>query len=257
MNINQPSRLFLIACIGMLLATITGTVQAGTPGEDGEPVIQGVAIEPTGTPQPEDGASLAAALAAGDFWLSLDDDSAEMNLGIGGSREFLFLNRFTPERNSYPFALKEVRVFFSTNGNAKINDDITLVVYQTPGGSADPAVGATLRAQIPAKIKGLGIWSIYPLDPPIVLNGPGDLLIGVVAMEKPCTEYYPAAIDMNTNTQRSWAGWWKTSPPSTTYPLPPDESWSRIDLAGYAGNWMIRGLGTPSERHVYLPLVTR
>ncbi len=257
MNKHLPSRLFLIACIGMLLAILTGTVQAGTPGDDGEPAIEGVAIEPAAMAQPGDGASLAAALAAGDFWLTLDDGSAEMSVGIGGSREMLFLNRFTLDRGSYPFALKEIRVFFSTAGDAKINDEITLVVYETPGGSADPALGAALRAQIPVKIKALNIWSIYPLDQPIVLNGPGDLLIGVVAMKKPFTSYLPAAIDMTTNLQRSWAGWWKTSPPPTTYSLPPDASWSRIDLEGYAGNWMIRGLGTPSDRHVFLPLVTR
>ncbi|TLN09700.1 hypothetical protein FDZ74_11665 [bacterium] len=131
------------------------------------------------------------------------------------------------------------------------------MVYETPGGSADPALGATLRAQIPVKIKGLNIWSIYPLSQPIVVTGPGDLLIGVVAMKKPCISYYPAAIDMSSNAQRSWAGWWKTSPPPVTYPLPPDGSWSRIDQAGYAGNWLIRGLGMPFERHVFLPLVTR
>ncbi|TLN09699.1 hypothetical protein FDZ74_11660 [bacterium] len=93
MNKHQPSRLFLIACTGMLLAILTGTVQAGTPGDNGEPVLEGVTIEPAAMPLPEEGASLAAALAAGDFWLTLDDGSAEMSVGIGGSREMLFLNR--------------------------------------------------------------------------------------------------------------------------------------------------------------------
>ncbi len=209
------------------------------------------------TIQPDSQASLETLLTtAGDFSLTLDDGSAELNIGIGGAHEMLFLNRFSPAASLYPFTLKGIRVFFSACGGAKVGDDITLVVYENTSGNTDPANGAILRAQVPTTIKATNIWSTYTLAAPIILNGPGDVLIGVVAMEKPGADYYPAAIDITHSAGRSWAGWWTASPPSSLA-LPPDGSWSLADTEGNTGNWMIRGYGTTSNRFIYLPLVSR
>ncbi|GAP13854.1 hypothetical protein LARV_01612 [Longilinea arvoryzae] len=279
MHPKQNYCLFVMIVVGLSCAILTGTVQASTPvgqagtdapaigyerlpisagstgqGQDGPAAPTVSAGE---TIQPDSQTSLETVLTtAGDFTLSLDDGSAEFNVGIGAAREMLFLNRFTPAANLYPFMLNEIRVFFSGCGGVRVGDDITLVVYENTSANTDPSNGAVLRAQVPATVKATNIWSTYTLATPIVLNGPGDVLIGVVAMEKPGTEYYPAAIDVTHSAGRSWAGWWTASPPSN-FALPPDGSWSLTDTEGNAGNWMIRGYGTTSNRFIYLPLVTR
>lgn len=267
--------LSIIAIIGLLFATLTGTVKANTPVEQSPVEAAGIGLEarpigpdPTGEPSgtvesgselgSDENSSVVDTLMSTpvDFTLALDDGSAEMDLGIGGTQEMFFLNRFSPATGQFPFLLKEIRVFFSTDGGAKIGDAVTLVVYENTSGNSDPATGAVLRAQISETVKATNIWSIYPLATPIALDGPGDVLIGVVAMEKPGSEYFPAAIDVTQSAGRSWAGWWTASPP-TTFTLPPDGLWSLIDTAGFPGNWMIRGYGTTFDRRLYLPVVSR
>ncbi len=272
---RKQCHFFIIAILGMLFASLTGPVEASAPvgqspvstptiGFEAQPVQSDPAAGPSGAVEPgsellsEEGSSVTERLMspAVDFTLALDDGSPEMDLGIGGSHEMLFLNRFSPATDQFPFFLKEIRVFFSNGSGAKVGDAITLVVYENTSGNTDPAVGAVLRGQIPATVKATNIWSVYSLATPIALDGPGDVLIGVVAMEKPGSEYYPAALDMTQSAERSWAGWWNASPP-TTFTLPPDASWSLIDTAGFGGNWLIRGNGTTMSWNIYLPVVSR
>jgi hypothetical protein len=67
------------------------------------------------------------------------------------------------------------------------------------------------------------------------------VLIGVIALEVPGTDYWPAAIDLTASQGRSWAGWWDSSPPPDPATLPPP-NWTLIDPY-FPGNWMIRGYG--------------
>jgi hypothetical protein len=82
---------------------------------------------------------------------------------------------------------------------------------------------------------------VYDLVPPVSLNGPGDVILGVIGMEVPGTSYWPASLDQTVSQQRSWAGWWNSSPPPSPPLLPPDE-WTPIDTY-FPGNWMVRGYG--------------
>lgn len=191
-----------------------------------------------------------------DVNLVLDDGSAEASIGIGGTHEFIFLNRFTPNPSDFAFDLTEIQVYFrGGTSNVQVGDAIRLVVYENTSGNTDPAVGATWRASFPATVQALDAWNVYSLSTPVHLDGPGDVLIGVIALKKPGTDYFPAALDQTTTQRRSWAGWWSTSPPPDPPTLPPNDTWTLIDNVGYPGNWMIRGYGVFSAQTPRVELI--
>lgn len=174
--------------------------------------------------------------------LILDDGTREADIGIGGNSQFIFLNRFTPSASDYPFTLNQIQVYFAAATLVSVGDNMLLVVYENTGGNSDPAVGSNLLASFPVTINTLDAWNSYTLPTPVALNGPGDVLIGVVAQETPGTAYFPASMDQTATQQRSWAGWWSTATAPTPPTLPPDATWTLIDSA-YPGNWMVRGSG--------------
>lgn len=197
------------------------------------------------------GSAPASAFPNADVSLILDDGSAENGIGIvGGNREFIFLNRFTPSPGSYPFTLKEIQVYFGGGANVHVGDDMVLVVYENTSGNTDPAVGANLRASFPVTVQAVASWNNYTLPAGVFLSGPGDVLIGVIALETPGSLYFPAALDTTVSQRRSWIGWWWNSPPPVTPSLPPDDTWMLIDDAGFAGNWLIRGVGVTAPEDV-------
>lgn len=278
MHLNRARFAFLAFSISLLNVLITGTVQASTPPETqvaGASRVQteSRAIEPSGVETitlqlGNAGSGNSASLLPQTVSLLLDDGSPEMTVGNGGKREFLFVNCFSLAPHYFPFTLKEIQVFFyvypKQPESPKLGDDITLVVYQNSSGNADPGVGATLIARFPATIKILNWWNTYTLAQPVVINEPGDLLIGVVAMETPGTDYFPAALDASASQGCSWSGWWNATPWDATFAMPPDgleptgaPSWGVIDSKGNAGNWLIRASGTTSNTFTFLPLVQR
>ncbi len=167
--------------------------------------------------------------------LILDDGSIDDNIGIGGTKEFIFLNRFTPDASEFPLSINEVRVYFSEIGLVKVGDDIIIVVYENNSGNVNPGVGSKWLYSYPTTVRVLNDWNMYKLPTPVLLSGPGDVLVGVIAMKTPMTSYWPASIDQTETEQRSWGGWWLSSPPPTPQNLPPDSEWYV-----YSGNWMIR-----------------
>ncbi|MFZ3071125.1 MAG: carboxypeptidase regulatory-like domain-containing protein, partial [Anaerolineaceae bacterium] len=185
-----------------------------------------------------------------DVELILDDGGTENGIGIGGTLEFLWLNQFTPAPDAFPFTLDEIQVYFDSTGMVSVGDDIILVVYENTSGNADPAVGANWLYSYPTTIQTLNAWNNYTLPEGVALDGPGDVLIGVIGLETPGTSYWPAAIDTTTTQGRSWAGWYVASPPPTPPVLPPDDTWGLIDDFGFPGNWMIRGMGTSAAADI-------
>jgi len=174
--------------------------------------------------------------------LILDDGSRDNDIGIGGTLEFIWVNRFTPNADEFPFTLNQVQFYFSSVGLVNVGDDIIIVVYENTTGGYDPAPGSNWLLSYPTTVQALDTWNVYDLPAPVELNGPGDVIIGAIALEVPGTSYWPASIDQTTTQQRSWAGWWSASPPPDPPLLPPDTSWVLIDDY-FPGNWMVRGYG--------------
>jgi hypothetical protein len=88
-------------------------------------------------------------------------------------------------------------------------------------------------------------FSQYTLGSPVVLNGPGDILIGVVNRSAGADAgEFPAALDQTTSSGRSWAGVYNAGNPGNPPTLPADNIWGTIDSLNYPGNWLVRGVGT-------------
>ena len=184
---------------------------------------------------------------AGEISLVLDDGSVENAIGVvGGTSSFIFFNRFTPDPSLFPFELTSYQVFFQSAMGVSVGDEINLFVYEDADGN--PANGATLLLNYPATIKALDTWNEYvpELAEPLVINGPGDVLIGIEALETLGTDYFPASIDTTNSQQRSWIGN------------------SFLDLGSFEiidsylpGNSMIRGYGTSTgtNSYLYLPII--
>jgi hypothetical protein len=146
--------------------------------------------------------------------------------------------------------LEQIAVVFGSTGVA-VGDSVDLLVYEDTDGDADPS-DATLLATYSetVQVADMASWSTYTLTSPLTLNGPGDVLIGVINRYQPGTGGglidYPAAEDQTSSQYRSWAGWWTTEPAPDPAVLPPDSMWGIIDdlAPTLAGNWMIRGTGS-------------
>ncbi|HNS52820.1 MAG TPA: hypothetical protein PKO09_16770 [Anaerolineae bacterium] len=173
--------------------------------------------------------------------LVLDDGSRENDIGIGGTLEMIWVNRFTPDPGLFPFDLTEVQVYFSAVGLVNVGDDMRLVMYENTTGNNDPAVGSNFLTSFDVTVQALDTWNVYTLPTPVTFAGPGDAVIGLIGLEVPGTSYWPASIDQTATQARSWAGWWNSSPPPEP-PLLPPPNWTLID-AYFPGNWMVRGYG--------------
>ncbi len=178
-----------------------------------------------------------------DVELIVDDGTRENGIGIGGTLEFIWLNRFTPPADAFPFNLNQVQIYFTAEDMVAVGHEIRIVVYENVTGNTDPAVGSNFLYSYDTTVQALGTWNLFDLPEPVELNGPGDVLVGVIGLEVPGTSYWPAAIDETASQGRSWAGWWVASPPPIPPTLPPDSDWTLID-AYFPGNWMVRGMGS-------------
>jgi len=200
---------------------------------------------PTGPAVRTAAAPLAPTTA--DVSLVLDDGTAETTVGLSDGSQFIWLNQFTPDPGDFPFVLEEVHVLFEQYGSAAVGDPIDIYVYQNSTGSADPGVGAVPVGSITdvtVQATDGAAWSIYTPDTPIVLTGPGDVLIGVVnRLVDPPHSYFPAALDQSMSAGRSWVGVYNNTIPGNPPALPADAFWDVIDAAGIPGNWLVRGYG--------------
>jgi len=178
--------------------------------------------------------------------LILDDGTSEN--GIGDDGEFVWLNRFSPNAGDYPLALEEIWVEFGSSG-VNAGDSIHIVVHEDTDQDGNPGTGASLLASYSTVVVAAdnSTWSKYRLTNPLILNGPGDVLIGVV--NRYSSEGYndfPAGIDTSSSQGRSWIGSYASGDAPSTISYPADESWGTIDSFGYPGNWMIRGIASTS-----------
>jgi hypothetical protein len=233
---NRPliTVLLAILCIIFLVGILQGPFSVGAQSNpSADSYLPLIVRQKTPTPTPT--------RLPTPVYLLIDDGSMEDLIGIGGTWEFIFVNRFTPAGN-YPFKLNYVKVYFGSEGGVKIGDSIKIVVYENKSGNSNPAIGSTYKYGYNTTVTSVNAWNTYTLPSPVTLNGPGDVILGVIALKKPGNEYFPASIDLSSNQHRSWSGWWSFSPPPNPPVLPPNEEWVPIDQY-FVGNWMVRGGG--------------
>ncbi len=222
--------------------SVTPLVRSERPAQPDSRFSQSWPLDRTGQP-----ATTSAPLTAAYVSLILDDGSAETSVGLSNGGQFLWLNQFTPDPADFPFVLEEVQILFEQFGGTNVGDPIDIYVYLNSSGSPDPGVGAVLVGSITeATIQATdgATWSVYPAAAPIVLDAPGDVLIGVVnRLVDPPHTYHPAAQDQTSSAGRSWIGLFNSGNPANPPTLPADNYWDVIDNAGIPGNWMVRGYG--------------
>jgi len=168
-------------------------------------------------------------------------------IGCASYCGLVWLNRFTPEASDYPITITSVsEIFGNGSGWNAAGDHINVYIYQD--NDTDPSNGATLVGSsvgytMPAPVNS---FATITLTTPIVVNGPGEVLI---AMTNPNgnTGARPAAADQGPFAGRSWLG----SYDDTVAGVAPDLSDASIGLAlntdaisGFVGNWLIRATGT-------------
>ncbi len=181
--------------------------------------------------------------------LVVDDGSAEDSIGLTAGGQLIWLNRFTPAPEQFPFTLTEVWVLFGSawgSGGVNPGELFDIYIFQDTDGDGDPGTNAELVGSfvdVPVQAADGETWTMVTLDDPVVLYGPGDVLIAVVNRTAGTDAgEYPASIDQDSSQQRSWVGYYGGPVPYPPY-LPASQLWGLIDDFGLPGNWTVRGYG--------------
>ena len=113
----------------------------------------------------------------------LDDGTIDTSYGVWDGTyavQFIWGNFFAPDPADYPFTLDQVQVYFDSGMAPNVGGALDIVIYRDIDGN--PLNGANWLAIYNETIQvadGVN-WSIYDLNPPVVLDGPGDVLILLV-----------------------------------------------------------------------------
>ena len=187
-------------------------------------------------------------VTAGEIDLILDDGSAEDSIGLSSGGQFVWLNRFSPNLDAFPFNLEQVSLLFNSTTN--IGDQMELVIWEDTDGDGNPGTGASFlfSQNVTVQYNDLLTWNNYTLTQPVLLTGPGDVLIGVVNRSG-YSGYsdYPAVIDTTSSQNRSWIGIYSSGNPPNPPTLPADSLWGTIDSIGFSANWTLRGNGSAAD----------
>lgn len=179
--------------------------------------------------------------------LIIDDGLLDTNIGYGGSGidHFMWFNIFTPAPADFPFALISVDIWWDS-ANVDIGDSHRVVVLTDTDGDGNPVNAVPVYEQA-FNIGAVDAFDHIEFQVPILLSGPGDVLIGIA---QDTDSSYPAAADGTAfQAGRSWIADWATDcatgPFSTPDPItwPPSCNLLSLDSYGLFYNWMIRGHG--------------
>lgn len=144
-----------------------------------------------------------------------------------------YANLFTPPSADFPFVLEDVRILHRGTG-IDVGELITVSVYADTDGDPDTNNATLLRSLPNEQIQANdgSTFSVYPLSPPLVLNGPGDV---VIAFTKTSPGGESTAVDTTTPQGHSYLSNDITNP----------TKWTDPDIPNI--NWMIRGYGRTAE----------
>jgi subtilisin family serine protease len=155
----------------------------------------------------------------------------------------LWLNRFTPDPGDYPITITSISTIFGNgNGWNAAGDHINFYVYQDD--DTDPSDGAVLAGSYQGYTMPVPVnnFTTIILPTPIVVNGPGDVLIGLTN-PAPNVGARPASADIGPFVARSWI-----APFSDTGTAPNLAGvgllLNPVAIPGFDGNWLIRASGT-------------
>jgi subtilisin family serine protease len=193
------------------------------------------------------GTAVGVECAGGDCTFQIDTLGTQFS-SIGCQTQYcgmLWLNRYTPDPTDYPITITSVSTIFAAgNGSNVAGDKINVYVYQD--NDDDPSNGATLVGSQIGYVMGApaNSFATITLTAPIVVNGPGDVLI---ALTNPAgnTGFNPASADTGPFLERSWFAAYDdtvagTNPNLATAGLVPNPD----AISGFSGNWLIRATGT-------------
>lgn len=190
------------------------------------------------------------AITEGQITFAIDDGSADKD--IGNSTQFLWFNRFTPDPADFPFQIEEIQVLMGSLG-VYIGDAVQILVYADTDGDGDPGTGAEFLGALDSTVQNTGSkdFNIYTLPEPIRVEGPGDILIGMINRGSIGDgSDFPASLDSTVSAGRSWMGTFQASDIPQQPELPTDDLWGTTDSFGFPGNWVIRATGT----RIFAPL---
>ncbi len=172
-------------------------------------------------------------------------------IGCEGSDpcRMIWANRFSPPAAAFPITLTTITFLTGSSAYVHAGDQFDFYVYQDD--DRDPANGATLAGSQKGHViatAGARLRTLI-LDQPIVLDGPGDV---VIAITNPAgTGPRPAAGELSTFRSRSYAGAYVGEDPQLDSP---DVNLRLTPQAvGSAVNWVIRASGSNAAgRHIEL-----
>jgi len=156
----------------------------------------------------------------------------------------LWLNRFTPDPADYPITLTSISTIFGDGAgwNAQ-GDHINVYVYTdtdgNPSNGATTAVGAYVGYAMPAPSNN---FTTITLPIPIVVDGPGDILI---ALTNPAPDVgsRPASADTGPYSGRSYLALFNDTGVQPELGLI-NLVQNPLLIQGFTGNWLIRAAGT-------------
>ena len=131
--------------------------------------------------------------------LILDDGTREGRYGV--LTDFFIFNRFSPPE--FPLEIHEVRVLMPPPEFG--GGPITFRPYLWEDPDGDPLTGATFRWQGPDVLADPpDVFLTIPVDPPVLFEGPGDILVGIAKAGGNPGEANWAATDETSPQGRSW-----------------------------------------------------
>ena len=155
----------------------------------------------------------------------------------------IWLDRFTPDPGDYPITITSISTIFGAGAGWNVAGD-RINVYVYTDSDSDPSNGATVAGAyvgyaMPAPSNS---FTTIALPTPIVVDGPGDVLI---ALTNPAPDIgtRPASADTGPYAGRSWVARFNDSgvaPDLGTVGL----LQSPVGVPGLTGNWLIRASGT-------------
>lgn len=169
--------------------------------------------------------------------------SSISGLGCASYCGMIWLNRYTPNPSDYPITITSVTTIFGSGaGWNQAGDKISVFVYQDA--DSDPTNGATAAGTPTVYTMGTPVnaFVTIPLNPPVTVNGPGEVLIALSNPNAANVGSRPATMDGNgAFMNRSYIG--DSVGDGTVAPDLPDTG-LEINPATFQKNWVLRATGT-------------